>query len=174
MLNSVLIGVQKDNIQMGLPALPQGLRLRRNLVKKINFTIIIVFSLIAHPNQTKANLRKAKKTCSIVSQLTFSMDNGYRIYHRVSDPMLNSIPKSIRFLDYLNFGTLFDILLWSMRQNLCNLALVICLLIQNWVNLYKPKFSQWSNREIDHQDDWVTYPIWNSCCMQECSPKHLH
>ena len=33
---------------------------------------------------------------------------------RVSDPMLNPVPKSVHFLDYLNFGTLFDIFLWSM------------------------------------------------------------
>ena len=28
--------------------------------------------------------------------------------------MLNPVPKSINFLDYLNFGALFDIFLWSM------------------------------------------------------------
>ena len=28
---------------------------------------------------------------------------------RVSDPMLSPIPTSVHFLDYLNFGALFDI-----------------------------------------------------------------
>ena len=49
--------------------------------------------------------------------------------HRVSDPMLSPVPMSVHFLDYVNLGALFDIFLWSMCQNLCNLALVICLLI---------------------------------------------
>ena len=30
----------------------------------------------------------------------------------VSDPMLKTIPKSVHFLDYLNFGSLFDFFLW--------------------------------------------------------------
>ena len=33
---------------------------------------------------------------------------------RVSDPMLSPVPKSVHFWDYLNFGALFDIFLWSM------------------------------------------------------------
>ena len=33
---------------------------------------------------------------------------------RVSDPMLSPVPKSGYFLDYLNFGALFGIFLWSM------------------------------------------------------------
>ena len=48
--------------------------------------------------------------------------------NRVSDPMFNAVPKSAHFLDYLNFGP-FDIFLWSICWNLCNLALVIGLLI---------------------------------------------
>ena len=35
------------------------------------------------------------------------------ISYRVSDPMLNPVPKSVHFLDYLNFGALFDFFLWS-------------------------------------------------------------
>ena len=37
----------------------------------------------------------------------------------VSDPMLNHVPKSVHFLDYLNFGALFHIFLWSICWNLC-------------------------------------------------------
>ena len=33
--------------------------------------------------------------------------------YRVSDPMLNRIPNSVHFVDYLNFGALFDIFLWT-------------------------------------------------------------
>ena len=44
---------------------------------------------------------------------------------KVSNPMLNPIPKSVHFLDYLNFGALFVIFLWSMCQNLCNIVLVV-------------------------------------------------
>ena len=71
--------------------------------------------------------------------------------------MLNPIPKFIHFLDYFNFGALFDIFLWSMCQNLCNLALVICLLIWNWENLYKAKFFYWLNHGTNGVDHWVTY-----------------
>ena len=59
---------------------------------------------------------------------------------RVSYPMLNPVSKSVHFLDYLNFGVLFDFFLWSVCLKLCNLALVICLLIKNWPNLHKSKF----------------------------------
>ena len=48
---------------------------------------------------------------------------------RVSCPMLNPVPKSVHFLDYLNFWALFDFFLWSICWNLCNFELVICLLI---------------------------------------------
>ena len=44
---------------------------------------------------------------------------------RVSDPMLNPILKSVYFLDYLNFGALFDIFLWSLCQNMCYFELNI-------------------------------------------------
>ena len=53
---------------------------------------------------------------------------------RVSDPMLNPIPKSIHFLKYRKFGALFDIFplvnVLELVQH-CKLALVICLLIYN-------------------------------------------
>ena len=39
---------------------------------------------------------------------------------RVSDPMLNPVPRSVHFLGYLNFGALLDIFLWSICWNLCN------------------------------------------------------
>ena len=77
--------------------------------------------------------------------------------YRVSDPMLNPVLKFVHFLDYLNFWSLFDIFLWSMCQNLCNLALVICLLIQNWENVYKSKFSS-GHHGTDGIDHWVAYP----------------
>ena len=51
--------------------------------------------------------------------------------------MLNPISKSVHFMDYLNFGALFDFFLWSICGNFCNLALVICLLIYSWPNLNK-------------------------------------
>ena len=44
---------------------------------------------------------------------------------RVTDPMLNPVSKSSHFGDFLNFGALLDIFIWSVCQNLCNLALVI-------------------------------------------------
>ena len=44
---------------------------------------------------------------------------------RVSDPMLNPVPKSVHFFNHLNFGALLDFFLWSICWNLCNLALVI-------------------------------------------------
>ena len=37
-------------------------------------------------------------------------------HYRVSDPMLNPVPKSVHFLVYLNFGALLDIFLWSMSE----------------------------------------------------------
>ena len=64
---------------------------------------------------------------------------------RVSDPMLNPVPKSVHFLDYLNFGALIDIFLWSICWSLCNLALVIGSLISRFPNLYKSKIFRWSN-----------------------------
>ena len=39
--------------------------------------------------------------------------------------MLNTVPKSVNFGDYLNFVAVYDIFLWSMCQNLYNLTLVI-------------------------------------------------
>ena len=77
---------------------------------------------------------------------------------RVSDPMLNPNPKSVHFLDYLNFGALFDFFLWSICWNLSNLALVICLLICSFPNLNKSKnfcFSSYGTKGVEH---WVTYP----------------
>ena len=47
----------------------------------------------------------------------------------VSGPMLNPVPKSVHFMNYLNFGALCDFFLWSICWNLCDLASVICLLI---------------------------------------------
>ena len=49
--------------------------------------------------------------------------------HRVSRQMLNPVPKLVHFLDFLNFGVLYDFFLWSVRLKLCNLALVIYLSI---------------------------------------------
>ena len=36
---------------------------------------------------------------------------------RVSDPMHNSVPKSVHFFYYLNFGALFDIVLWKISSD---------------------------------------------------------
>ena len=77
---------------------------------------------------------------------------------RVSDPMLNPVPKSGHFLHYLNFGALFGFFLWSICWNLCNLALVICLLIYSRPNLNKSKFFYWSNYGTKGVEHWVTYP----------------
>ena len=60
--------------------------------------------------------------------------------NRISGPMLNPVPKAIHFMDYLNFGALFDFFIWSICWNLCNLALVICLVILSWPNFYKSNF----------------------------------
>ena len=80
------------------------------------------------------------------------------IISRVSRPMISPIPKSVHFLDYLNFGALLDFFIWSIYYNLCNLELVICLLIQNLQNLYKSTFFQWSNHGTKGVDHWATYP----------------
>ena len=67
---------------------------------------------------------------SAVMQISsMQADAALHAIGRVSDPMLNLVPKSIHFLDYLNFGALFDIFLLSICSNLCNLALVISLLM---------------------------------------------
>ena len=63
------------------------------------------------------------------------------------------------FLDYLNFGALFDFFLWSICWNLCNLALVKCLLKLSPPNLYKSNIFKWSNYGTKGIDHWVTYPI---------------
>ena len=77
---------------------------------------------------------------------------------RVSDPMLSHVPKSGHFLDYLNFGALFDFFLWSICWNLSNLALVKCLLKLSLPNLYKSNIFKWSNYGTKGVDHWVTYP----------------
>ena len=62
--------------------------------------------------------------------LSFSVvDNKCQLCARVSGPILNPVPNSVHFMDYLNFGALFDFFLWSICWKLCNLALVICLLM---------------------------------------------
>ena len=72
--------------------------------------------------------------------------------------MLSHVPKSGHFLDYLNFGALFDFFLWSICWNLCNLALVKCLLNLSLPNLYKLNIFKWSNYGTKGVDHWVTYP----------------
>ena len=52
---------------------------------------------------------------------------------RKSCPMLNPVPKSIHFLDYLHFGALFNFFPLVNLLELVQLALVICLLF-NWPN----------------------------------------
>ena len=37
--------------------------------------------------------------------------------------MLNPVPKSVHFLNYLNFGALLDFFLWSICYNLCKLSI---------------------------------------------------
>ena len=78
--------------------------------------------------------------------------------NRVSGPMLNPVPKSVHFMNYLNFGALFDFFLWSICWNWCNLPLVICLLISSWPNLYKSEIFWWPNHSTKGVEDWVTYP----------------
>ena len=75
-----------------------------------------------------------------------------------SKPVLSHVPKSGHFLDYLNFGALFDFFLWSICWNLCNLALVKCLLVSSLPNLYKLNIFQWLNYGTKGVDHWVTYP----------------
>ena len=85
----------------------------------------------------------------------------FQTSNRVSDPMLrllSHVPKSGHFLDYLNFGALFDFFLWSICWNLCNLALVKCLLKFSLPNLYKSNIFKWSNYGTKGVDHWVTYP----------------
>ena len=77
---------------------------------------------------------------------------------RVSDPMVSHVPKSGHFLDYLNFEALFDFFLWSICWNLCNLALVKCLLKLSLPNLYKLNIFKWLNYGTKGVDHWVTYP----------------
>ena len=86
-----------------------------------------------------------------------------RVLRRVSDPMLSHVPKSGHFLDYLNFGALFDFFLWSIYWNLCNLALVKCLLKLSPPNLYKLNIFKWSNYGTKGVDHWVTYPNVSQC-----------
>ena len=64
---------------------------------------------------------------SLYANIIMLHDMAY--YYRVSCSMLNPVPKPVHFMDYLNFGGLFDFFLWSICWNLCNLALVIWLLI---------------------------------------------
>ena len=90
---------------------------------------------------------------------------------RVSDPMLSHVPKSGHFLDYLNFGALFDFFLWSICWNLCNLALVKCLSKLSLPNLYKWNIFKWSNYGTKGVDHWVTYP--NGIC-EICHLSSLH
>ena len=79
----------------------------------------------------------------------------FSIMDRVSDPMLSHVPKSGHFLDYLNFGALFDFFLLSICWNLCNLALVTCLLKLSLPNLYKLNIFKWSNYGTKGVDHWA-------------------
>ena len=100
----------------------------------------------------------------IIFLMLKKMSKNYIIckINRVSRSILNPVPKSVHFIDYLNFGALFDFFLWSICWNLCNLALVLCLLIQSWPNLYKSKiFWWWSNHCSKGVEHWVTYLICN-------------
>ena len=93
------------------------------------------------------------------------------VSYRVSDPMLSHVPKSGYFLDYLNFGALFDFFLWSICWNLCNLSLVKCLLKLSLPNLYKSNIFKWLNYGTKGVDHWVTYPTVNRLLIS-CSSWH--
>ena len=46
---------------------------------------------------------------------TLSPSNNKTEQVRVSGPMLNPVLKFVHFMDYLNFGALFDFFLWSSK-----------------------------------------------------------
>ena len=57
------------------------------------------------------------------------LEDAFRVlscpfWSRVSCPMFTPVPKSVHFMDYLNF----NFFLCSICSNMCNLPLVICLL----------------------------------------------
>ena len=90
--------------------------------------------------------------------------------------MLNHVLKSGHFLEYLNFGALFNFFLWSICWNLCNLALVKCLLKLSLPNLYKSNIFKWSNygtnarATLDKKSCVITSTLFemNFTCMCWC------
>ena len=77
---------------------------------------------------------------------------------RVSDPMLNPdpIPKSVNFLDYPNFGVLFDIEIWSHLLELVQLSIGY-----KFVNIELAKFVEIKKFLMVTKgvENWATYPI---------------
>ena len=59
--------------------------------------------------------------------------------------MLNPVPKSVHFMDYLHFGALFDLLLSVNLLELVQLSIGHKLVNIDWQNSYKSKIFWWSN-----------------------------
>ena len=52
--------------------------------------------------------------------------SGRCFFIRVSCPVLNPSPKSVHFLDYLNFRALFDFFLWSIVNTCASWNIALC------------------------------------------------
>ena len=111
------------------------LRLRRK-IKNIN-NISLKFIMLTDNNQISKNsvviiYCHLTKVSSQINKCIIFEPNEQSI--TLSTQQLNPVPKTVHFMDYLNFEAL--LFLWSICSNLCNFALVIRLLIQNWPNLH--------------------------------------
>ena len=92
--------------------------------------------------------------CNISSQHGVSCHCGVGITLQMCNTVTELLILEICFFPGL---ALFDFFLLSICWNLCNLAVVKCLLILSWPNLYKSKIFYWSNYGTKGVDRSATY-----------------
>ena len=89
-------------------------------------------SLVGVSRMNRVRNEEVRRRAGIERELASRADES-----RVSCLMLNPVKRSVHFLDYLNFGVLFNFFIWSVCLKLCNLSSIGYML----VNIELSKFA---------------------------------